>query len=204
MQRGHLQNANARTSGLLSSAVSRATTCRATTSRAIAAWTVDTRAIAAWTIDTRAIAAWTVDTRAVAAWPINSGPVNRSMPTVPSDRAAPTKASAPVIATPVPAGAAPTVIVPTIAPTLPDELRGLDDGQFIRRSTQARRGADHGGLSGSADVRSGKGHGYDEEHDLLSHNILPLRRESGAVSRCRSRGLWPRDHKAHNGFLFRA
>lgn len=182
----------------LASAVPRATTCRAIAAwtidtgaiaartidtraiaartvdtGAIAAWAIDAGAVAAWAIDTGAVAAWTVDTRAVAARSINSGLVNRSMPTVPSDRTAPAKASAPVIAAPIPAGAAPTVTVPTITPTLPDELNGLYDGQIIRRRTQARRGADHGGLSRTAAASGGESPGYDEPHDLLSHSIPP-------------------------------
>jgi hypothetical protein len=106
---------DARTSGLLSSAVSRATTCRTIA--------------APRTIDTWAIAAWTVDTRAIAAWAINSGP--ESGLCQPCHPTGPPQPKPRRHATPVPARAAPTVIVPTITPTLADELGGLYDSQLI-------------------------------------------------------------------------
>jgi hypothetical protein len=47
-------------------------------------------------------------------------------PAVPAVAAAPPHAANEVLAAPVPPGAVPTVVVPAIVPTKPDELRALD------------------------------------------------------------------------------
>jgi hypothetical protein len=58
---------------------------------------------------------------------------------MPAVAAAPTDAGSEILVTPVPAGAVPTVVIPAVIVTEPDELRALDYIQTVGRTSNCSR-----------------------------------------------------------------
>jgi hypothetical protein len=78
-------------------------------------------------------------------------------PAVPTVAAAPADARRQVLAAPVPAWAVPTVVVPAVIVTEPDELRALDHLQAVGRTANCS-GRDHRRRAGAHDRRAGNEH----------------------------------------------
>lgn len=161
----------------LCSASVRASSCRAASRWASASRPVHSGPISAGPVHARSRAAGPVHagsraTGPVHAWPRATGPVNdrrtsRSAPAMPSDRSAPARSSAPVIATPIPAGTMPAVPVPTVTPAPPHELNVFNGRLDVDSSLQAVRFANQGCLRWTADHRTrgsdgGRGCQYTE------------------------------------------
>ena len=94
-------------------------------------------------------------------------------PMMPAVAAAPAEARNEVLAAPVPAGAVPTVVVPAIILTEPDELRALDYIQAVGRTANCsgcahrRRTGAHDRSAGNEDGCGRNGNGESTHGDLL-------------------------------------
>ncbi len=107
-----------------------------------------------------------------------SNPTARMSPTpmMPAVAATPTDAGVEVLVAPVPAGAVPPVVVPTVIVTEPDELRALDHIQVVGRPAK-RFGR---GYWGCADARAHERCAGNEDgcgrnrNSESTHNDLPF------------------------------
>jgi hypothetical protein len=92
-------------------------------------------------------------------------------PMMPAVAAAPADAGGSVLVTPVPAGAVPTVVVPAIIVTKPNELRALDDIQAIGRTANRSR-CDH--CAGAHDRCADDENGCGRNGNSQSSHDAPL------------------------------
>lgn len=97
-----------------------------------------------------------------------------STPMMPTIAAAPTDAGSEVLVAPVPAGAVPTVVIPAVIVTEPDELRALNYIQAIGRSSNR---SSHRGCTdtGPHDRRTANEDGCGRNrHSEPMHNDFPF------------------------------
>ena len=95
-------------------------------------------------------------------------------PMMPAVAAAPADAANEVLAAPVPPGAVPTVVVPAIIATEPDELRALDYIQALGRTANCS-GCDHRRRTGAHDRSAGNEDGCGRNGNGEStHGDLPF------------------------------
>ncbi len=104
-----------------------------------------------------------------------------AMPVMPAVAAAPADAGREILTAPVPAWAVPTVVIPTIMATEPDELRALDHvqavGRIANRSGPNHRGCTDAGAhdrcAGNENGRGRNGNGESTHDGLPVFNRIP-------------------------------